>query len=95
MKDTFSQIEFAITHNSGTYLDAYNAGVRCFKFQTKVEFPIAYKEDIVNNKEELVLKYSVWKATDVSGKIDYLTKVLGGYDSGWKQGNIRNIVYGL
>lgn len=95
LKDTFSQIEFAITHNSGTYLDAYNAGVRCFKFQTKVEFPIAYKEDIVNNKEELVLKYSVWKATDVSGKIDYLTKVLGGYDSGWKQGNIRNIVYGL
>lgn len=95
LKDTFSKIEFAIIHNSGTYIDAYNAGVRCFKFQTKVEFPIAYHEDSINNKDELVSKYRIWKTTDKGEKIKYLKRVLDLYDSGWQEGNIRKIIYGL
>ena len=42
-----------IVHSSSANVDAYEYGIRCLKYNTEVNFPIAVKEDEFSTGQEL------------------------------------------
>lgn len=83
------QIEFAIIHASATYIDVYCHGIRCFKIETDVYYPIAFETDCFTTVQELEKKIHEWKELSPQQRREYIRSVKDYYDIGWHTGNIK------
>lgn len=92
INDSFSMCDFAIAHASSSYIDAYVYGIRCFKFNTEINFPIANSNDLFSDEEEFVRKYHLWSEMSLEQRTEYINGIRREYDSGWKDGNIGNLL---
>lgn len=89
LTDTFDKAEFVIIHVSSTYVDAYFYGIRCFKFDTDIAYPIAFGGDCFSTIDEIIEKLAKWNMLSDKERKNYILKVRKMYDVGWKAGIIR------
>lgn len=92
LSEVMDKIDFGIIHATSTYVDIYAYGLRCFKLDSRVNFDIAFYDDVFVTEDELYTKLIQWKNKSENEKDSYILKVRKLYDSGWKKGLISNAI---
>lgn len=92
LQETFEKADFCITHASATYVDVYQYGLRCFRLNTDILYPISTKEDEFQNEKEFVSKLKLWEQLDEGEQEMYIEKVRKLFDCGWKKGNVKRTI---
>ena len=92
LQETFSKVDFCITHASATYVDVYIYGLRCFRMKTEVYYPLSYEEDEFETVIELETKLEKWNGSSLSKQVEYIEYVRKMYDSGWQKGDIEKAI---
>lgn len=92
LENSFSKADFAIVHCSSTYLDAYLYGIRCFKFQSNIYFPLAYEDDVVSHPNELSCKIKQWQCLDNIKKKEYISFIRNEYSSVFCAGKVKSTI---
>lgn len=81
-----------IVHSSLAYVDAYEYGIRCLKYNSKVNFLIAVKEDEFSTGQELEKILEQWDAKTEAERAEYITSIRRKYAGKWEDGIIRKVV---
>lgn len=92
IRQALGMVDLGIVHASASYVDSYEAGVRCLKYCSEVYFPIAVKEDEFSSCEELEKVIKLWDETSDAEKAEWITNIRSKYAGKWEDGNIRRAV---
>ena len=80
VKESLNDIEFAILHISGVYLDILASGVKAFCLVNKINFPLVeYDLDSYSSIEELKTKVKQWNEMSQPQKLHYMNEVVAYY----------------
>ncbi len=80
VKDALEDIDFALLHASGVYLDIIAYGVKAFCYVNETDFPLVEDElDSFTSAVELEIKIGKWNSYDMIKKREYMNRIIDYY----------------